>query len=246
MASAVVDFFVIPAVLPFILVWLLAAQFLALLAPFTIIPTWILSRRLYWAVPFAPHVWKGRGARGALLRLGFEVTYSMNVVRRFLTLPLRRATPSLFVLGMPECGTAALAAHLRRHPALSGVDGLPWHPALTAESHFLVGILGRGAAASPTLYRSFFPTLLTRWWRERAWRCGRWMCFDACPLNACLPYAAKRIAAINPDAKLVFMIRDPLESAFATELMVRVDHDWHSYFPTGRRPPQTSLPANEY
>ena len=33
------------------------------------------------------------------------------------------------------------------------------------------------------------------------------MCFDACPVTACLPYTAKRMRALTPNAKLVFMVR---------------------------------------
>lgn len=221
--AAVVDLLVIPLALPFLLLWLAVAQLVACVAPLTILPTVFLAHRLYWAVPIASRVWKKHGIRGSWLRVGFEVSYCCNVVRRFLTLPLRTSTPEFYILGWPECGTGELAAQLLRHPALSSVDGLPWHPALAAQSYFFSGVLGRKAgASSPTLYRSFFPTLLTRWWRERVRRCGRWMCFDACPLHACLPFAAKRIAAITPAAKLVFMVRDPLEAAFATEIMVRL------------------------
>lgn len=33
------------------------------------------------------------------------------------------------------------------------------------------------------------------------------MCFDACPVTACLPYTAKRMRALTPNAKLIFMVR---------------------------------------
>ena len=36
---------------------------------------------------------------------------------------------------------------------------------------------------------------------------AQWMCFDACPLVACLPYSASRLAALTPNAKLIFMVR---------------------------------------
>jgi hypothetical protein len=38
----------------------------------------------------------------------------------------------------------------------------PLQKALSKESHFFGGILGRGSAAGAALYRSFFPTVLTR------------------------------------------------------------------------------------
>ena len=35
----------------------------------------------------------------------------------------------------------------------------------------------------------------------------RWLCFDACPTSACLPYVAARAKAITPHAKLVVVVR---------------------------------------
>mgnify|MGYP001091180173 CR=1 FL=1 len=68
------------------------------------------------------------------------------------------------------------------------------------------GALGRGTTSSKLLYRSYFPTVLTRWWKERVLRVGKWMCFDACPLPACLPFTAKRMAKLTPNAKLILMV----------------------------------------
>lgn len=215
------DYFIFPLLLPFIALWLLLARILSFVAPFTIVPTIILAKRLNWAVPVAPVIWKERGFyRGFWQRVGFEATYCMNVVRRFLTLPLRPYTPHFYILGFPKCGTPVLASYLTQHPGFRALDGLPWHPVLNKESHFFNGSLGRWSASSPTLYRSFFPTVVTRWWVECVRRAGGWWCFDACPVTACLPYAAKRIAAINPNAKLVFLVRDPVEAAFSVEIMV--------------------------
>lgn len=41
-------------------------------------------------------------------------------------------------------------------------------------------------------------------------------------MNACLDYTAARMAAFNPDAKLIFMLRDPVSGAFSAEIMVRL------------------------
>lgn len=46
--------------------------------------------------------------------------------------------------------------------------------------------------------------------------------FDATPTVACLDFCAERVARMNPDAKLVFMLRDPVSAAFSAEIMVRV------------------------
>jgi hypothetical protein len=34
----------------------------------------------------------------------------------------------------------------------------------------------------------------------------RWLCFDACPTYACLPFVAARAKAMTPHAKLVVMV----------------------------------------
>lgn len=123
-----------------------------------------------------------------------------------------------------------MAAYLKLHPAVDGLDGLHWHevwlpsqcmpaamgacrwlvdphvwlptacrthgptlcpllfPAftcvrtsppvpvpqtLTKESHFFSGALGRASTSSRAAYRSYFPTVLRRWWVEAVKRCGK-------------------------------------------------------------------------
>lgn len=48
----------------------------------------------------------------------------------------------------------------------------------------------------------------------------QWLVFDACPATACLDFSAARLARLTPDAKLVFMMRDPVAGAFSSEIMV--------------------------
>jgi hypothetical protein len=219
-----------PLLLPFIGAWLLLARLVSILAILLVIPSFILAKKIYWAIPLGPRVWKGRGRlQGFLYKIGFETNYCMNVVRRFATLPLRPYTANCFILGFPKCGTTVLAEALLRHPAIVGIDGIKSNPVFKKESHFFNGVLGRRNAASPMLYRSFFPTIVTRWWREAVRRSGGFFCLDSCPLTGCLGYTAKRIAAINPDAKLIFVVRDPVESVFSAEILMRnlgIDLDW--------------------
>lgn len=73
------DSVVFPLLLPLILLWILLARVLSMLAPFLIVPTMVLSHRLAWACPFIPHIWRQHGwLRGSLMRVGFEMTYTMN------------------------------------------------------------------------------------------------------------------------------------------------------------------------
>ena len=222
MAHWAVDYVVFPIALPFIVIWIGVATLLSLLAPLLIFPTIILTRRLYWAAPLVPYIWHGKGIRGFVDQIGFEVSYTVNVCRRMLTLPLRRNVPDFVIVGFPRCGSIALASYLRQHPAIAGLDGMPWHPLFSMQSHFFNGVLGPSSASSKRLYRSFFPTILSRWFCEAVRRAGPWKCFDACPLTGALgSLAARRLVNIAPNAKLIFVVRDPVEATFSAEIMLR-------------------------
>lgn len=59
-------------------------------------------RRLYWACPFIPAIFRAQGLlAGTLARLGFEGAYCINVVTRLLTLPLRTSLPDFYIIGFP-------------------------------------------------------------------------------------------------------------------------------------------------
>ena len=133
--SLVVDYTLFPLVaLPVCCVYLAVARVLSMLVPFLILPTYLIARPFYWAVPLARAAFDSQ--HPFYVRWGFETTYAMNIIRRFLTLPLRRSVPDVYILGFPKCGTTALAQYLMQHPAISGIDGLPYDPALSKESHF--------------------------------------------------------------------------------------------------------------
>lgn len=123
------DYTVFPLLLPFILLWLAAARVLSMAVPVLLYPLHlVLNRRLREALPFLPHLWRHEGwLLGGLLRLGFEASHTMNVARRFLTLPLRRRTPDFLVVGFPQSGSCSMSAYLKLHPCISGIDGLNYN-----------------------------------------------------------------------------------------------------------------------
>ena len=47
------------------------------------------------------------------------------------------------------------------------------------------------------------------------------MCFDACPVHACLPHVSRRIKAVTPDAKIIVMLRNPVQGVFSAEVCER-------------------------
>ncbi|KAL3154320.1 hypothetical protein ABBQ32_013804 [Trebouxia sp. C0010 RCD-2024] len=138
-----------PVAFVLVALFLILTYFAAVLLTVLYVPRAVLVNNLHWCCPFIPHIWRAQPwLKGQCMRLGFETTYTINVLRRLLTLPVRPHLPAFYIVGFP------------------------------------------------------------------------WMCFDACPVTACLPYTAKRIRALTPDAKLIFMLRDPVHCIFSAELMI--------------------------
>ncbi|CAG9466112.1 unnamed protein product [Pedinophyceae sp. YPF-701] len=193
---------------------------LALALTLLYVPRKILISRLYWAVPFIPAIWsRQRGVTTFLTRSAFEMTYSINALRRLLTAPIR-SLPSFYIIGFPKAGTTSIASQLRRHPAIRGLSALPYG-VMQKESHFFSGVFGARCAHQSLLYRSFFPTLLSKFWVEVVRGAGKMITFDATPTYAVLPHVARRVKALTPDAKLVVCVRNPCEAVFSAEVMLR-------------------------
>lgn len=97
------------------------------------------------------HIWRRFSPMlGTYLRLGFEASYCINVVTRFVTLPWRRSLPDFYIVGFPKCGTTTLAEYLKLHPGIDGLAGLPYHEVLAKESHFFTG--QQAGSAEPCSY----------------------------------------------------------------------------------------------
>jgi hypothetical protein len=103
----------IPLALPLLAAWWLLALLLAVAATFSIWPSLLLARRLYWACPFIPCIWDKLGrdqgwVASWLLRLQFEGAHCMTVLGRLLSLPLRPHLPHFYILGFPVRGCSLL------------------------------------------------------------------------------------------------------------------------------------------
>jgi hypothetical protein len=120
--------------------------------------------------------------------------------------------PNLFVIGAMKCATSSLHAYLGTHPAI--FMSSPKEP-----SHFV----DREAlhVLSPTLARWGY-------WRTEKYLALFRAAGDAVVIGESsthyskLPYARgvpQRIAAFNPDARFIYLMRDPLHRA--------ISHYWH-------------------
>lgn len=100
--------------------------------------------------------------------------------------------PSFLILGGQRCGTTSLYRYLCEHPDV--------RPALVKEVQYFTLNYGRG----PDWYRSNFPRL-----RERG------VSFDASPYYLFHPAAPQRAAGLLPDARLIALVRNPVDRAFS-------------------------------
>jgi Sulfotransferase domain len=103
-----------------------------------------------------------------------------------------RPLPDFLVIGAQKAGTTALYAYLR------------WHPAVTGPSWKEVSFFDR------------------HWWRGERWYRGQFplrsagrLVGEASPSYLFHPLAPERVRSLLPDARLVALLRDPVERAYS-------------------------------
>ncbi|HET8606194.1 MAG TPA: sulfotransferase domain-containing protein [Gaiellaceae bacterium] len=105
-----------------------------------------------------------------------------------------RPLPDFLILGAQKAGTTALYAYLR------------WHPRIAGPSWKEVSFFDRHYARGPRWYRGQFPNRL---------RAHGSLVGEASPSYLCHPAAPERVADLLPDAKLIALLRDPVDRAYS-------------------------------
>ena len=105
-----------------------------------------------------------------------------------------RPLPDFLIIGAQKAGTTALYAYLRRHPAITGPS---WKEVSYFDRHY-----GRGEA----WYRGNFPNRV----RARGKLVG-----EASPSYIFHPLGPERVKALVPEARLVALIRNPVDRALS-------------------------------
>ena len=105
-----------------------------------------------------------------------------------------RPLPGFLILGAQKAGTTALYAYLRRHPAITGPS---WKEVSFFDRHW-----ARGEA----WYRGNFPNLA----RTRGKLVG-----EASPSYVFHPLAPQRVRELVPEARLVVLVRNPVDRALS-------------------------------
>jgi hypothetical protein len=104
-----------------------------------------------------------------------------------------RPLPDFLVVGAQKAGTTALYAYLREHP---GITGPSWKEVSFFDRHY-----ARGEA----WYRGNFPNSLR----------ARGLVGEASPSYLFHPLAPERAAALVPEAKLIALVRNPVDRAYS-------------------------------
>jgi hypothetical protein len=113
-----------------------------------------------------------------------------------LTSPLR-VLPDFLIIGAQKAGTTSLFQTLSSHPGIAGAAG--------KEVHFFDYNFQRGER----WYRAHFPTVLARW-------SGRFkLAGEASPFYVFHPLTPARVAQFAPQAKLIVLLRHPVERAYS-------------------------------
>jgi hypothetical protein len=125
-------------------------------------------------------------------------------------LQLRRTTgslrglPDLLIIGAQRCGTTSLGQYLRAHPQVRS--------GLVKEIQFFTDHWSRGVG----WYRAHFPISPGQ----------SSLLFEATPAYLFHPLAPERAAAVVPDARLIVLLRDPVERAVSHyRHSVRLGHE---------------------
>lgn len=111
-----------------------------------------------------------------------------------------RPFPDLLIIGGQRCGTSSLYKYLGAHPLVI--------PSLRKEIRYL----NRHHAKGEAWYRAHFAS---RWHRSlvRHRQGGQPLTFEATPAYLFHPLAAGRAAALVPEARIVAMLRSPVDRA---------------------------------
>ncbi|MFO6423839.1 sulfotransferase family protein [Motilimonas sp. KMU-193] len=106
--------------------------------------------------------------------------------------------PNLYIVGGQKCGTTALASFLQQHPDICLVQGKEAH-IFDSPAH-----LTSDDAALVNAYKALLPH----------YQGEKYLC-DATPIYCYLPGIIARLAAFSPQAKVIMLVRDPVDRAIS-------------------------------
>ena len=127
-----------------------------------------------------------------------------------------RVLPTFLIIGAQRAATTSLFTNLRRHPEVLGPRTADTSVSWWKELHFFDENYWRGE----DWYRAFFPLEV----RQRAYRrLGRELaCGEATPYYLFHPAVPERVKETLPDARLIALLRNPVERAYSHYQLMRL------------------------
>jgi hypothetical protein len=130
-----------------------------------------------------------------------HLSLAIKLPTRILTNNLR-VLPNFLIIGASKCGTTSLYYYLIQHPSVV--------PALTKEAHFFDQTYRMGLA----WYRGFSSTKLAKYYSTKITKKGV-ITGEATPCYIFHPHAPSRVFKTVPDAKLIVLLRNPVDRAYS-------------------------------
>ncbi len=144
---------------------------------------------------------------------------------RLLTSRLR-VLPDFIILGEMRAGTTSLYRYLAEHPQVL--------PAWEKELHYFDRLYSNGVA----WYCAHFPMRTAMQW-HRLMHGGRALTFEATPDYLIYPDTARRIAGVVPRAKLIALVRNPVDRAYSHyQFNIRFEGERHTFEQAVKREPK--------
>ena len=113
-----------------------------------------------------------------------------------------RVLPDFLIIGGQRCGSSSLYYYLTEHPGITS--------AFTKEPHFFDEHFGKGM----DWYRTQFPTTLTKEYVKNVLK-KDFMTGEGTPYYILHPHVPRRASAIVPHAKLIALLRNPVDRAYS-------------------------------
>ncbi|HEY2760011.1 MAG TPA: sulfotransferase [Pirellulales bacterium] len=135
------------------------------------------------------------------------------------TIALGNGLPNLFVVGSAKAGTTALYHYFKLHPQIFVPDSVK-------ETNYMSFYSGMPALNGPRdKIRSASKSItdFIEYQRLYSARCDELIAADVSPSYLYYPQAAEKIAQVCPGAKIVIILRNPIECSFSMYAMMRND-----------------------
>lgn len=144
-----------------------------------------------------------RATVGSMISPRLRATVRSSMTAALQPTSRYRITPTFLIIGGQRCGTTSLYRYLLKHPAIAPVR-------LTKGVHYFDVQFHQ----SWKWYMTHFPTVLQR--RYVKYRHGvELLTGEASPYYLFHPLVPSRLAAALPDAKLIVLLRNPIERAYS-------------------------------